>query len=149
MYGLGTLNPLAKQVARNITGRDTSVRWDENPPAEGAVGQIFRLGDGLLLFVGYLTGIETTYRVFVHECIHGKYDYDIIPEFTGNYQKPAVSIKRTGQERQEWRENPREIRTQQKTEELLAYAERKKYHYWRVGRSDMECRLLALLDWEG
>jgi hypothetical protein len=137
---------LIQRVADHLTGRPSIVRW-ESPPSATAVGQAFKTLDGkIVIYVGELTGIDSRFKVWLHELAHGRWDYDILP-IIGAQAPPAGSVKQTQKERAEWRKNPRELRAQRQADDWYQYAERNAYKYFTGYQSPMECKLLALLDW--
>ena len=142
---MADLNLLAEKVACHLAGRPVTVRW-ENPPSQSAAGQIVRTwNDELIIYVGNLTGAETRYRVLIHEIAHAKLDAAWVPK-SSDHLKPPNSIKRTEQARETWRKHPREIAVKALADYWIQYAEKRKYDYWQVGRPDLQCRLLALLE---
>jgi hypothetical protein len=145
---MADIDALLQKVANHLAQRDVIIRW-QNPPSQSAAGQAYKTYDGkVIAFVGNLTGTESHLRVLVHECLHGRLDYDILPYW--EERKPcSVSVKRSQTERDEWREHPREQRVKRLTAQLMDYADRNAFKYWRTGRDEMTCKLLSLLEWTG
>ena len=142
------IDKLTQKVANHIATRPVVIRW-ENPPSNTAVGQCFKTADGkVVVYVGHLTGAKSRLQTLVHECLHGRYDFDILPLWNSRNLKLS-KIKSSDAERRQWRESTREMRTKATTSELMDYAERNAYKHWRTGRDWMTMKLLALLDWEG
>lgn len=142
------LGGLVQDVADHLATRPVEIRW-QSPPTEKAVGEAKKTKDGKpIAYIGYLEGLRSRLETFTHECLHCRLDYDILP-VSSDRKRPAVRVRRSEAARAEWRANPRELRVQKLTEEVIQYAERNAYKYWRVGRSEIECILLAMLDWSG
>ena len=138
------LAELTQQVVDHLAGRPVKIRW-ENPPSQSAAGQTTKSISGdLTIHIGNLTDAESRLRTLVHECAHSFYDYSTIP-VTGT-QAPG-SIRRSPEDRKVWIMDPREERAKKQADEWIQYAELYAHRHWRVGRSAMECKLLALLDW--
>jgi len=139
------LDELTQLTADHIATRPVKIVWD-NPPSPTAAGQCYKTRDGrVIVFVGNLSGTESKLRVLVHECLHGRLDYDILPYW--EERKNRVVPVKSQAERNEWRENPREQRVKRLAGQLMDYVEKHMHDYF--GRPAMEAKLLALLDWKG
>jgi hypothetical protein len=142
------LNELTKRVAKHLSGgRDVEIVW-RNPPSSTAAGQCFKTADGkVLIFVGELTSPDTHLRVLLHELSHARHDYDILPIY--NPTRKAIRTKpKTKAQRDKWGKNPRELRAQAWEDYWFQYADDNRHEYFTGYQSSMECRLLALLEWQ-
>jgi len=143
---MSRIDELTERAAAHLAGRPVTVKW-QDPPSATAVGQAVKTPAGdLVIYIGNLESVNSRFKVYLHEIAHCRKDHDWIPVSTDHKREPA-SIRRTQAERDTWRKHPRELRAQSLEEQWLQYAEHNAYKYWRVGRSEMECKLLALLDW--
>ena len=148
MRRMADINALALSVANRLANRPVLLRW-QNPPSSNAAGQIVKTQTGeLVIYVGNLEGVNTRLKVLLHELAHARLDADWIPK-SNDARLPSGSINRTQSQRKIWRAHPRELRAEHQADEWLRYANIHKFDYWRVGRSEMECKLLSLLDWRG
>lgn len=140
------INELTQAVATHLSGHKNISIVLGDPPSEHAVGQVIKAADGSFkLYVSELTGIESRWRVLLHELAHVKFDDDgFIPVMS---EQAAASIKRSQAERDEWRAHPREERAERLAREWDEYAKAHAPEYWMLGYSAVECRLMALLNW--
>ena len=62
---------LTQRVINHLTGRSfVDVKW-ERPPAAHATGQVVNEGGRIVVYVDpFLTGLETRFKTFLHECGH-------------------------------------------------------------------------------
>lgn len=138
---------LTRRCADHLAGRSVNVLW-QNPPCESAAGQVVKTpGGGLVVYIADLTGVESRFKVYLHELAHIRADYANLP-VSDDHTRPAGSIRRSQAARAAWKVHPMEDRARQLAAIWLDYANRNAYKYWRVGRSEWDCKLLALLDWE-
>jgi len=140
------IDDLTQRVADHLAGRPVKIRW-QNPPSASAVGQVVKTQNGdLIVYISYLTGLESRYKVYLHELAHCRLDYGWMPA-SNDHERPAGSVARSQAARQAWRQDPREKRAQALADEWQQYAERNAYKYHTGYQSGMECRLKSLLDW--
>jgi len=143
-----TIDELTQWAADHLAGQAVLIRW-QTPPSKSAAGQIVKTPAGkFIVYVGHLEGVNTRFKVLLHECAHARHDADWIPK-SNDHKRPAASYQRSPAVRAAWRQDPREARASLQAAEWLSYAEKNAYKYWRVDRSAMECRLLALMNWRG
>jgi len=141
---MADLQNLLDKVIRHLAQReDVTVRW-LNPPTSHAAGEIVKTEQGLEIFVGELTSTQARLRVLLHEIAHARLDADWIPETS---TRQPVRIIRDQAQRTAWRKHPRELRAQQLSDEWLEYADNHAFLFWRAGRTELECKLLSLLNW--
>ena len=137
------LAELTQEVANHLSGRPVEIRW-RNPPSKFAAGQVVKsLDNRLIVYVANLTDADSRLKVLLHELSHAANDFDFIP-VTG--ERASGSVRQSPEARKIWREDNREIRAKKQADEWMDHAELYAYKYWQVGRSKMECQLLALLD---
>lgn len=129
-----------------LPGHQGKIRW-QNPPSESAAGQVVKTpGGDLVVYVGELMGIDSKFRVLLHEIAHCRHDADWIPT-SHDYRLPAASIKRSDAERQSWRASWHIQRVTRQAEIWMQYTEQNAFKYYRAGRDVMTCKLLALMNW--
>lgn len=145
---MSDIDELTKRVANHLSGREVVLKW-QNPPSSSAVGQVVKTASGqVVIYIGNLTSVKTRFEVLLHECAHVALDYAWLP-VSADHKLPSGSIQKTQSQREAWRSNPHEIAAKNLTDKWLRYADQHAYKYWRVGRSEMECKLLSLLNWRG
>jgi len=143
---MNRIDKLTQQVARHLAGRPVTVKW-QDPPSATAVGQAVKTPAGdLVIYIGNLTGVNSRFKVYLHELSHARLDHDWIPVSTDHKREPS-SIKRTQADRETWRKHPRELRAQLMADTWLQYAEQNAHKYFTGYQSSMELLLMALLDW--
>jgi len=143
---MSDIDELTQRVANHLAGREVILRW-QNPPSSSAVGQVVKTASGqVVIYVGDLTSVKTRFEVLVHELAHVALDYSWLPVSTDHKLAPG-SIRRTQSERDAWRSNPHEVAAKNLTDKWLEHADKHAPDYWRAGRSALECKLLALLNY--
>ena len=137
---------LEKQVSAHLAGRPVKVIWDRQGPTASGVGEVTKsFTNELIIYIAPLDDLKSRYEIWLHELSHlANNDHQFVTR--GSATRPAASSKRTAQERADWRVDPRELAAQAQADEWLRYADRNKHKFWRAGRNEMECKLLALLE---
>ena len=144
---MSDISELTAKVANHLAGRDVRIIWANPPTVVGAAGQTIKTPDGdLVIYIADLEGINTRFRVLLHEIAHCRHDYGWIPKST-DHKRPAASLKRSASERQRWRSNWREKRAHDQADRWMRYADQNAHRYFRAGRDAMTCKLLALMNW--
>ena len=139
------IDKLTQEVVDHLAGRPVKIVW-RDPPSESAAGQCVKSMSGdLTIYIGYLNSPEARLKTLLHETAHAREDYDFIPR-TG--ERSAGSVRRSPEARKVWIADPKEKRAKRWAAAWFDYAERNCHMYWRVDRTKMECRLMALLDWK-
>ena len=140
------LAELTQQVVDHLAGRKVTLKW-EDPPSQSAAGQTVKAfsGDLTIYVTPNMESSEARLRTLAHECAHSRADYNTIP-VTGD--RASGSVWRSPEHQKVWQADPREQRAKAQADEWMDFALGKMHDYWQVGRSKIECQLLALLDWK-
>lgn len=149
-------NDFIDKFVKHFAGSDVSVKvlWDEHPPTESAAGEVVKSVDGdLTIYIANLGGRETRLKVLLHELSHCLLDYDYMPETITTTSKAGVvtssQMPLTDEQKIAWEGDYREKRASKFVNLLWDYGEKNLWKYRRVGREVLECRMLAIMDWNG
>ena len=137
---------LEKQASEHLAGRPVKVIWDRQGPTASGVGEVTKsFSNELIIYIAPLDDLKSRYGCWLHEISHIRNgDHKFVSR--GSANRPARSSKQSPEARAEWRADPREKAAQAQADVWEAYADRNKHKHWMVGRSEMECKLMALLE---
>ena len=137
---------LEKQVSTHLAGRPVKVVWDRNPTSAHAVGQVTKsMTNEMIVYIAPLNDLRSRYAVWLHELSH-IFNGDNIAR-SNEHQRAPGSRKGTPESRAAWRKDPQELAAQKQAAAWDAYAEKYAYKYFQWGMTQMEAKLLCLLEW--
>ena len=140
------LAELEKRVSTHLAGRPVRVVWNRNPTSASAVGQVTKsMTNEMIVYIAQLNDLRSRYAVWLHELSH-IYNGDFIARSNEHLRAPG-SRKGTPESRAAWRQSPQELAAQRQAAAWEAYSVKYAYKYFRWGMTQMEAKLLCLLEW--
>lgn len=143
------IDELTVKVAENLSRRRCVIHW-RDPVTPHALGETTKDAlNTVHIEISDCLSLSAKFSVFLHELAHARNDFDILPRYRGHAAGPVVPVVKSEKDRLAWRFCDREMRAKSLGATWEKYSESHAYKFYQSGRTETECKLLALLNYNG
>lgn len=139
---------LAEIVAEKLAGegKPVSIRW-QSPALNSCAGVTMKTKNGALIDVSTKVTELEKLKIFLHEVAHVRFHWDTLKESKHIPVLPPESVTFTDEQMRKTEipgEDLQEREAEKQADEWMEFANQ---NYKKYGNSEIEARLLSLLDW--